>query len=235
MSQQINLFNPLFRKQKKYFSFMAMMEALAIIVLGLALIYAYVVSQRADLNRQAAEVERQHLVQQARFQKVSAELALDQAADALASKTNAALTDISARDAVLKQLNSGVSGSGAGYSELLKAFARQTVSGLWLTGLQLEPGGQRLTIKGRAVQAELVPGYIQRLGREKALKGYSFERLRLDRLEGSTGTIPQPSGLVEFALSSGDVPALDAKSPVLNGSNSSVVVGGSNNPDGGRH
>ena len=41
MSQQINLFNPVFLKQKKYFSVIAMGQALAMIAVGSALFYGY--------------------------------------------------------------------------------------------------------------------------------------------------------------------------------------------------
>ena len=41
MSQQINLFNPIFLKQKKYFSVVTMLQALLLIVLGSMLFFAY--------------------------------------------------------------------------------------------------------------------------------------------------------------------------------------------------
>ena len=41
MSQQINLFNPVFLKQKKYFSVMTMLQALGLIVLGSIVFYGY--------------------------------------------------------------------------------------------------------------------------------------------------------------------------------------------------
>ena len=42
MSQQINLYNPLFLKREKHFSARTMVQALGIIALGLAALYVYV-------------------------------------------------------------------------------------------------------------------------------------------------------------------------------------------------
>ena len=41
MSQQINLFNPLFLEKKKYFSAVTMTQALGLIVLGMAGFYTF--------------------------------------------------------------------------------------------------------------------------------------------------------------------------------------------------
>ena len=41
MSQQINLFNPLFMRKEKYFSARTLLQSLGLIVLGLAALYAY--------------------------------------------------------------------------------------------------------------------------------------------------------------------------------------------------
>ena len=40
MSQQINLFNPLFMRKEKYFSARTMLQSLGLIVLGLVVLYA---------------------------------------------------------------------------------------------------------------------------------------------------------------------------------------------------
>ena len=41
MSQQINLFNPVFLKQKKVFSAVNMVDAMAALIVGVAVFYAY--------------------------------------------------------------------------------------------------------------------------------------------------------------------------------------------------
>ena len=45
MSQQINLYNPLFLKQEKHFSARTMAQALGIIALALAALYGYAAAE----------------------------------------------------------------------------------------------------------------------------------------------------------------------------------------------
>ncbi|HXF46845.1 MAG TPA: hypothetical protein VNK91_12085, partial [Burkholderiaceae bacterium] len=52
MSQQINLFNPMFLRQKRHFSALAMAQALVLVLLGALAMYAY----QARQNRVLAEV-----------------------------------------------------------------------------------------------------------------------------------------------------------------------------------
>ena len=67
MSQQINLFNPLFLNQKKYFSARTMLQSLAVLVAGLVAISAYVLQQETMLERQAAASSRENVLQNERL------------------------------------------------------------------------------------------------------------------------------------------------------------------------
>src|SRR5260221_12170219 len=63
VSQQINLFNPLFLEKKKYFSALAMTQALGLIALGMAAFYGFAFWQDGRLARQtrdSAEAYKQH-------------------------------------------------------------------------------------------------------------------------------------------------------------------------------
>src|SRR5438105_1650000 len=59
MSQQINLFNPIFLAQKKYFSAAAMLQALALLVGGLILAHVFAVHQTGALERLLADSVRE--------------------------------------------------------------------------------------------------------------------------------------------------------------------------------
>ena len=67
-----------------------------------------------------------------------------------------------------------------GIAEYLRAFSRQSVNGLWLTGFTIVGNGE-LEIRGRVLSPDLVPSYIQRLNREQVLAGRSFARLEMTR------------------------------------------------------
>ena len=55
-----------------------------------------------------------------------------------------------------------------------RAFSRQHVEGVWLTAFDIAAGGSDLTIAGRAVSADLIPAYLQRLNKEAPMQGRQF-------------------------------------------------------------
>ena len=67
MSQQINLFNPIFLKQKKTFSAVNMLDALALLLVGVAAFYAYASIETLNLDRQSVETARQYDLSKARL------------------------------------------------------------------------------------------------------------------------------------------------------------------------
>lgn len=214
MSQQINLFNPLFLEQKKYFSAAAMLQALALLVAGVAVFYGYALYQRGDLQRQAAVTDRAYAVSRERFAKLSAELSSDRSEQQLDQELKAAQDAVAAREAML----GGVSDPNAGYSGFLRAFARQALPGVWLTGIRIDAGAQQLTLTGRTLQPELLPEYIRRLGDEERLKGRSFDRIQATRHDAAPNAAGQRGiGFIEFTLVSpaktaASLAAMDRKS-----------------------
>jgi len=87
------------------------------------------------------------------------------------------------------------------------------VQGLWLTSLQIAEGGARLTVSGRALQADLIPVLIGRLKQESVLRGRSLDALAITRSGGKDAARP----VVDFTVSSqglpesGNVPAETGK------------------------
>ena len=45
---------------------------------------------------------------------------------------------------------------------------------MWLTAFDIAAGGSDLTIEGRALSADLVPAYLQRLNNEPPMQGRKF-------------------------------------------------------------
>jgi hypothetical protein len=72
-------------------------------------------------------------------------------------------------------------GNAAGYAEYFRAFSRQNVSGLWLTGVSIVGAGNDIGVQGRAMQPTLIPAYIARLKSERIMHGKSFASLDISR------------------------------------------------------
>ncbi|OIR11668.1 hypothetical protein GALL_65240 [mine drainage metagenome] len=181
MSQQINLFNPIFLKQKKYFSVVTMLQALGLIALGSAAFYGYAAYQVAQLSRQADETAKRYAVEQARLVNYSSEFSQQRSGQMLEDELKQVEAQARAEEAVLATLKSGVIGNTEGYSEYMRAFARQSINGLWLTAFDITGDGTQMSLSGAVVNPQLVPSYIQRLGREKVIRGKTFSTLQIQQ------------------------------------------------------
>ena len=204
MSQQINLFSPQFLKQKKYFSALTMTQALGLLLLGMVVFYGFAFWQDRNLARQTAEFGRAYEQQKQQFTKLAAELNPEKREAQLDQDLKRAEAAIASRRALLRELQAGVAGDSIGYSEYLRAFARQTVQGLWLTRIQIAEGGAQLTMSGRALEADLVPVLIGRLKQESALRGRPLEALAITR--SSAGGKEAAHPIVDFTVSSPGLP-----------------------------
>ncbi|NVM78522.1 hypothetical protein FHW83_004350 [Duganella sp. SG902] len=198
MSQQINLFNPIFLKQKKIFTALPMMEALGVIVAGALLLNWYASQSVADLEKEAAAGKVALAKREQRLLQAKAQFAPRAKDPALAAQVAEAEAELKALHDVSSVLQGGALGNTAGYAEYFRAFSRQNVSGLWLTGVSINGAGNDIGVQGRAMQATLIPNYINRLTGERVMRGKSFASLDIGRPQASAETSP----FVEFSLQS---------------------------------
>jgi uncharacterized coiled-coil protein SlyX len=200
MSQQINLFNPVFLKQKKYFSVVAMGQALVLIVLGALLFYGYALYQVRQLSAQVAEMSKRHAAEQARLTAYANEFSPQRSTQMLQDELARLEAQAAAQDKLLTTLKSGVIGNTEGYSEYMRAFARQSVHGLWITAFDIVGDGAQMSLNGGVLSPQLLPSYIQRLGREKVMKGKTFAMMQMRQPESESKRAVVR--YVEFSLSS---------------------------------
>jgi type IV pilus assembly PilN-like protein len=196
MSQQINLFNPAFRKEKKHFSAVTMLQALAALCVGAAAIYAWEAHQNRRLERVLAETDRQVSAHRDRMVGLSKEFSSKGRSDEL-SRVEERLR---MRRELLNELQSGAGGTTQGFSPYLAALARRTTQGVWLTGVEIGGKASDIVIRGRVLDSELVPAYIRSLNREEPFAGRAVNELRLAAKDGA----PQQKGprhYVEFSMS----------------------------------
>ena len=179
MSQQINLFNPIFRQQKKYFSAATMAQALGLILGGALLVAAYANYQSANLRRQAAAAATQLAQTQEQLAKVNAQYAVPQKSKSLEDEIRRKEAEVKGMQQVFDTLQKGEFGNTNGYSEYLRSFSRQIADGIWLTGFSIYGAGNEIGLQGRTLRPELVPAYINRLKNEPVMQGKSFAALEM--------------------------------------------------------
>lgn len=197
MSQQVNLYSPLFRKQKKVFSAVAMAQALALVVLGVAAFYAYIALQSSLLEIRVADSGQQMRSELERLKVYSASESPEVRAKALAGQRKKLEAALAERNRTAQALADSGLGRGEGYSEALRALARLSMDGVWLTRVQFAEKDGEVAIAGRATHPELIAAYLERLRKEEALRGQAFSRLEIRRAAAA-----QRAGVVEFVLSS---------------------------------
>jgi Tfp pilus assembly protein PilN len=179
MTRQINLLNPALIHKRDFLNPNTIVMLFGVLFVGLI---AYTVYERNALS--ALQIKR------------------TEAANALAS-TQSRLTEVMARKTVsndktailnqIKQLEEKETMQKAminaiaqtsdtkkpSYAALLRAFAKQSIDGLWITGLSINQDAEQLRISGRTLNADLVPKYIAKLRAEPALKGKTFSELTM--------------------------------------------------------
>jgi hypothetical protein len=200
LSQQINLYSPLFRKQRKLFTAQAMVHALALVLVALMLLYVYARFQVTHLARQARVSDEQVRAGLERVKSMpGAPVALDD------TQLEARLAELQAHMQAAEQLlgRAGLSRS-TGYAEPLRALARLRLEGVWLTSVTLSGDAGELSLAGRALRPELVPPYIDRLTRDPAMRGRRFATIAIERdtpAKPADASAPPPES-VAFRLSS---------------------------------
>ena len=167
MSQQINLLNPSLIKQKDFFNPTTIVITLGILLALMLGYYSYVQKQLLLLTAQRSQIA---LLEQI------AQLEQKQAM----------------QQQILQTVNQSSATPEKGYAALMRAFAKQSLDGLWLTSFTIDSQSEQLNISGRTLQGDLVPEYISRLGNEPALKGKLFAALNmsLPKTKGSANATP---------------------------------------------
>lgn len=191
MRQQVNLYNAQLRSVRDLLSFRMLAAGIGGVVFIAMLGYAWYGYRAGGHDRQSRELD-------ARLQALRDEsLALS---GTIAERgKNAALEDrlrlLEAHAAHLDKMQASLDqvtgGSPAMLSEFLRAFARQSMEGVWLTGISIGGGGNELRIDGRALNPDLVPAYIARLNNEPMLQGRRFSQFAVMQ---STGETSPPAG-----------------------------------------
>lgn len=181
MSQQINLFNPIFLKQKKYFSVLAMLQALVLVVLGSGAFYGYVAYQVKQLTVQSDETSKRYSTEQDKLARYSAGIASQPAGPSVADELKAAEAQLAVQLESVEMLKSGAMGNTTGYAEYMRAFARQAVSGLWLTSFSITGDAAQINMTGAVLSPGLVATYIRKLGQEQVMQGQAVTVVQIQR------------------------------------------------------
>ncbi len=187
MKQQINLHQPIFRKQRALFSAQIVLRVCLIWVIGLGLIYALSVWRHGVLSSTRSNLEQQRDAASIRLQ----ELLTQQVAPSQSAELEAELKRLKSEQAqkqgVVQVLARGNFGVTTGFARQMHTLADRRTYGVWLTRINLANGGQSVMLEGAALHEDLLPEFLERLaGRagEARFAGGRFSQFVLDRPQG---------------------------------------------------
>lgn len=196
MNQQINLYQPKFRRQEKVFSAMIMIQICCLFFVVLAIIYFYGQYQIKPMKIQLQKVNRDVASLRSKVNAYKAKIPNLSKSRLLENEVARTQKELQQREKVRAMLKQQELGNAIGFSGYLEALAREHVQGTWLTGVAIKNGGKELSLQGKTLSSELVPRYIQRLSKEDLLSGITFNVMELQRPKETE----KPSGPGQTAL-----------------------------------
>lgn len=181
MKQQINLYQPIFRKKKEVLSAIAMLQVFALSLAVLSVWYGYALYQLQQLEAQQATT--MDNLDQMRIQVAELEAKQRDRAPSklLDSEIRRVTRELEQRIQIVDVLSAGSFGNTNGFSGQFEALARQHVDGAWLTSINIGEGGVFVRLKGMTHAPELVPIYLQRLLTEDVFANVAFNVMALER------------------------------------------------------
>jgi hypothetical protein len=190
--QQVNLYQPIFRKQAKKFSARAMLQAVAIVMLGIVLLFAWTQWQVSLLREESARADQQLAASSKRLEEVVRQFGGQVRGISIDEEISRLEQQIASKQHLRSTLGAGIFSNTRGFSEYFAAFARQGQPGLWLTSFDIVGAAEQMTLQGRTTSDAALPRYIQRLSTESRLAGIEFRVFSLEREKAEQGKAPPP-------------------------------------------
>ncbi len=198
MSQQINLYNPALRQPREWLTATGLALAVGATLLLITLGIAGARYKMTQANAEAGLAEARLGALRTELASLNARISSHAPDSALGRQIEITRSQFRSREETLAALGTISIEPGKGFAEYLRGFARQTVRGVWLTGVSIGPG-KELSIHGRTLNQSLVSEYVNRLGREPAFAGHAFARVSLGQVsESPNKSTVNPSNAAEI-------------------------------------
>lgn len=183
MPQQINLSNPIFLVQKRYFSATTMARALGVFLLLGGLLSAYwswaLVALNTGYQQSVASSQREIERLQAAIQ---ARRAATGPADAAAvQELEARKTELQQRELLLRELKRGLLRDGQGHAARLQLLARSIPPQAWIT--EVKADDLRLELSGYTLEPAALNGWVARLADSPLLEGQQLSLVKVERVK----------------------------------------------------
>jgi Tfp pilus assembly protein PilN len=181
MQQEINLYQPVFRKQHKVFSAVTLAQMVAAVLILLLAILGHTRWTLAHMQNSAVALQQQHKHMQAQIETLEEALRTPDTA-AVDVEIRQLSSSIERRKALLARFDQLALQHQHGFSSHFRILAEQHVPGLWLEGVTVNAQGE-IEVRGTALEEKLVPAYLQGLAKRRDLSSTAFETVAMQRAE----------------------------------------------------
>lgn len=179
MHQQINLFQPVFRKQHKVFSAITLAQISGAVVVLLLLLLGHASWTLRNMETTANNLQQQYDHLQQKIGTLEEALRTPDT-DVLDNEIARLQTRIEERSELLTRFDNLAIENQRGFHKHFRTLAKQRVPGLWLEGVTVD-GDAHIEIRGNTLDARLVPTYLQQLENQSELSETPFETVQLAR------------------------------------------------------
>ncbi|HIP52572.1 MAG TPA: hypothetical protein EYH03_00990 [Chromatiales bacterium] len=181
--QQINLYQPMFRKREEPFTALTLFRIVATLLITMGAITLALLWQAQKLERLHDELEAQKEVVAQRLLEIKQRMPQRQANPLLEKRLESLMRHRDAQRLVNTLLEQQLGEAQQPLSAFFEGLAKSPVEGLWFNTIRVSEGGDYLALQGRVLEPELVPRLLSSLGKEEVFKGRAFQVLKLNRQE----------------------------------------------------
>lgn len=187
MVQQINLLTPILLKPKRYFSALAMLQSLGLLLLvGLA--FALWLSLQAkQANTEFVAAQARSVAEQQRLVQALALLPSAINAAQLQQRINQLDEDNLQLQQTLDALTRGVAPEGARHSDLLRLLAQSVPPSIWLSDLRWQTG--RLELSGATLEPAAVQRWLKSLAQQPLLAALPLGTVKVEKWRGGNPVV----------------------------------------------
>lgn len=180
MAQQINLHRPILLTTRRYFSALAMAQALGLIALGTLALSGWTAVQNRTLRTELQTIERQRNAEkQMLMNAIAANPALNTNTTALEQSFKTLQLSVAQRQQTLEELKAGLVIDGKSHSARLKLVAQTVPAPVWLSDVRL--AGHRLEVIGMTLEPAALKPWIARLAGDPLLAELPLDRVQVQR------------------------------------------------------
>jgi hypothetical protein len=186
MSQQINLYRDDLRPLQILLPARLMLGLVGALVVLLLLVWFVTVLRVWSAEAELADLKHRQAAQQQQIMQITEQLAQRVKSPVLEQQVRRLERDLDLKRQLLAVVSGESEGNSGGFSAQLAGLGRHQRDGLWFTHIGFSDGGSGLRLEGRALDARLLPAYLQDLAAEPAYLGKEFTTFWMRRPEDDT-------------------------------------------------